>query len=157
MRWNISLDDNISKIEIEILEAIFKKEHEMELDLKLNCSLFTLAGGALPSQEVGFYLERLRRLNYLDFKDKSLTRAGQRDNRYKSDVINIWWDDIHITYKGKRFVEDNRLTRIDKIRMSFMSFWKDVIAEIRAKAISHLVTFLTGIFASYIYYLIFLR
>ena len=53
MRWNISLNDNISKIESKILEAIFKKEHEMELDLKLNCSLFTLAGDALPNQEVG--------------------------------------------------------------------------------------------------------
>lgn len=151
------MSDNLSKIEIEILDKLYSKECELDFSIKLNTSIFELSGDASPNQEIGFYLERLKRLNYLDYKDKALTRGGQSDTKFQSNVINIWWDDIHISYKGKKYIADKRLTVIDKVRRSFLQFAKDIMLEIRSRIISHLVTFLFGVAASYCYYLIFVK
>jgi len=151
------LNDNLTKIEIDILDKLYSKEHELNFDIKLNSLIFELKGDANPNQEVGFYLERLKRLNYLDYKEKALSRGGQGDNIYQSNVINIWWDDIHISYKGKKYVAEKRLTVLDKVRGSSLQFAKDVLMEIRSRVISHLVTFLFGIVVSYCYYLIFMK
>lgn len=110
------MNDNLTKIEIDILDKLYSKEHELNFDIKLNSLIFELKGDANPNQEVGFYLERLKRLNYLDYKEKALSRGGQGDNIYQSNVINIWWDDIHISYKGKKYVAEKRLTVLDKVR-----------------------------------------
>ncbi|MEW8985762.1 MAG: hypothetical protein AB2401_01905, partial [Bacillus sp. (in: firmicutes)] len=64
---------------------------------------------------------------------------------------------IHISYKGKKYIADKRLTVIDKVRRSFLQFTKDIMLEIRSRIISHLVTFLFGVAASYCYYLIFVK
>ncbi len=151
------MNDNLTKIEIDILDKLYSKEHELNFDIKLNSLIFELKGDANPNQEVGFYLERLKRLNYLDYKEKALSRGGQGDNIYQSNVINIWWDDIHISYKGKKYVAEKRLTVLDKVRGSSLQFAKDVLMEIRSRVISHLVTFLFGIVVSYCYYLIFMK
>ena len=151
------MSDNLSKIEIEILDKLYSKEYELDFSIKLNSSIFELSGDASPNQEIGFYLERLKRLNYLDYEEKALTRGGQGDNKYQSNVINIWWDDIHISYKGKKYIADRRLTVLDKVGRSFLQFAKDIMLEIRSRIISHLVTFLFGVAASYCYYLIFMK
>lgn len=151
------MKDNLHKIEIEILEKIYSKEHELDFDINLSASNFNLKGDALPNQELGFYLERLKRLNYLDFKDKVLSRAGQRDEKYKTNVINIWWDDIHITYKGKKFVQEHQMTVVDKVRLSILEFLKDIKKEMRARIISHIITFLLGISFSYLYYIMLIK
>lgn len=151
------MSDNLSKIEIDILDKLYSKEHELDFNIKLNSLIFELKGDASPNQEIGFYLDRLKRKGYLEYSEKALIRGGLSDNKYKSTVLSVCWDDIHISYKGQKYVAEKRLTVLDKVSRSSLQFFKDVLMEIRSRVISHLVTFLFGIVVSYCYYLIFMK
>lgn len=153
------MGDNLGEIENKILDSIYCRDYEKDFDIKINTNCFPLTENDenKKSHEAGYYLERLRRLNYLDFKDKALIRADGEDPKYKNNIIMIWWEDIHISYKGKRYVEEYRKNLSDKILESSKKFIADIGREMRNKIVSHLATFILGIFAAYLYYVLFLK
>jgi hypothetical protein len=151
------MSDSLNNIEIEILDVLYKRECDGDIDFKIEHTIFSLVGDATPSQELGFYLEKLKRNNFIDYKESTLLKADGSDNRYRSNVYAILWDGIHISYKGKKFIQEYRLTRIEKTKRSIKKFGYDVLMEIRAKVVSHLATFILGIIASYIYYSLFIK
>lgn len=153
------MNDNLNEIEIKILDDLYKREFENDFELDIGIDTLPLVeiDNHLKVKEAGYYLERLKRLNYIEYKDKSLLRADGHDNRYKNNIHLIWWDDIHITYKGKKIVENIRKSTWDKVIESGKDFIKDIGKEIRSKVVSHIATFILGIILSYLYYLIFVR
>lgn len=153
------MSDNLSKIEIQILDDIYKKDYENNLDLKISIDLLPLneTNNDFKVKEAGYYLERLKRLNYLQFKEKALLRGGGDESKYNNNIHMIWWEDIYITYKGKRFIEEVRKSNWARVKESSKEFIKDIGKEMRSKIISHLASFILGIIVSYLYYLIFIR
>jgi len=151
------MEDNFKKLEIEILDALYKRDCNGEIDLHIKEEMFLLKGDAEPCQEVGYYLDKLKRDNYVDFRESSIRRNGDYDNRYRCNASLIWWDDIHLTYKGKSFISEYRLSRMDKVRRSVKKFFVDILNEFRARIVSHIVSFLLGVIISYSYYLWFIK
>ena len=151
------MSNKLSKIEIEVLDVLYKREYDGDLDFKIDDTIFSLKGDASSSNEIGYYLEKLKRNNYVDYKEASLSKGGIIHNKYRNNIFFIWWDDIYITYEGMKFIGEYRLTSLDKTKRSIKKFIYDVIIEIRTKMISHIATFILGIIVSYIYYLIFIK
>lgn len=153
------MSDNLNDIENLILDSIYRKDYEKDLEFKININDFPLTEieNNHKIHEVGYYLERLKRLNYLDFRDKSLLRADGTHEKYKNNIYMIWWDDIHISYKGKCYVEESRKRFSDRVFESSKNLIVDVGKEIRNKIVSHLATFIFGIIVSYLYYFLFIR
>ncbi len=114
------MSGELGKIEIEILEALYKREYEEELEFELDYKRFSLRGDALSSQEFGYYIDKLRRRNYIDCEDSAIIRTYGPKNRYNSNVGGFLWGNINIMRKGKNFVEENRLKAIDKIKKWFV-------------------------------------
>lgn len=111
------MSDNLNHIEKKILDSIYSKDYDKDFEMEININDFPLTenDNQLKTHEAGYYLERLKRLNYLDFKDKVFIRADGTNQKYKNNIIIIWWDDIHISYKGKKYVEEYRKSLSDKI------------------------------------------
>lgn len=153
------MSDNFNDIENKILDSVYRRDCEKDLEMKININNFPLTetDNGQKIHEVGYYLERLKRLNYLEFRDKTLLRADGINQKYKNNIYTIWWDDIHISYKGKCYVEKYRKSLSDKILESSKTFILDVGKEIRNKIVSHLATFILGIIVSNLYYFLFLK
>lgn len=145
---------SLNLIELEILERLYRRDQDRELETDFSNTVFPLEGKAEPPQELGYYLARLKREYYIDYPDSSLRRGGGTDNIYKSNVIIIWWDDIHLTRKGRNTVEENRKTVVDKVKESTKRFAIDVAKETRKKLIGLLAAWIFGALSLYAYLLL---
>jgi hypothetical protein len=148
------MSDNLNDIEFKILDTIYTRDYDRDLGIHINNDSFPLTeqNPKLRSHEAGHYLERLRSLNYLEFSDKAILRAGHTDNKYKNNIYTILWEGIKLSYKGRNYVEQGRKSKFHKFRDSINRFFIDIGKELRSKIISHIVTFLLGMVAAVIYY-----
>lgn len=152
------MNNNLNEIDMNILNKLFIREFEAELNETFNYNIVPLKETESDKRikEIGYYLERLKRWNYIEYDSDPFTRGGQKDSIYKNNILMICWDKIHITYKGKVLIEESRKSIWDKVLIVTANFIKDIGNEIRNKLISHIATFILGVFCAYIYYILFL-
>ena len=154
-----NVKDILNSIEVTILDYLYKRDYENNLELVISNSILPLIETDVQQQskEVGFYLEKLKRLNYLEFEGNPFTSGGRSDSKYRNNIIMIWWDKIHITYKGRLLIEEIRQGFWDKVLKGVNNFIRDIVIEIRNKVVSHTATFILGIICAYFYYLIIIK
>lgn len=153
------MTDNLSRIEVEILNLIYKKDYENDLEVKINESNISLTEteSSKKIHEAGYYIERLKRLNYLDFRKGALFHADGIDSKYKNNIYFISWSDIYITSKGNEYIEKNRLKPSEKIIKSTRKLFMDIGKEIRKNIIFHLAKIILSIIFLVLCYLFFIK
>jgi hypothetical protein len=148
------MSDKLSNIENKILEELYKREYEKNLDIEININSLSLSEEENKSKtiEAGYWLKELKRMDYIDFiENQAFHCGGAIHEKYNNNIITIYWKNIHLLYKGKNYVEEIRKTVWDKLFNSFNNFFLDISKEIRSRIISHIVTFILGFVLALIY------
>lgn len=145
----------ITSLELNIIELIYQRDYDDKFDSNISTTDFDLTESNISDKtsEVGFYLMRLYELNYIEFNNKAaaIGTGGSNCDKYNNNIIRINWSYVKLTYKGRKYVEEQRKTFMEKIKEAVKRFTNDTIHEIRTKVISHIATFITGAFVMYLY------
>jgi hypothetical protein len=146
---------NLGEIEYKLLELLYKRDFDNEFDLKFRYEDFPMSetDPGIRIKEMGYYILRLDNLGYLELGNNppSFIEGGIDNTKYRNNICSIQFQSIKLSYKGRKFIENSRITLSDKMKNGVLNFVKDLGIEVRNKAISHLATFLLGLLTMYIY------
>ncbi|UYL93731.1 hypothetical protein NIIg32_gp69 [Parageobacillus phage vB_PtoS_NIIg3.2] len=136
----------LQKIDIDLLQAIYKKDFE---------------GGELNFKDLGFendhhaayHLERLKNYGYIRFDGQAIVPGGQRHPKYKNSVAMIWKENIHIEPKGIELVQKENATIKDKAKSEAKRivklFYNKLVIAIIVTIVAGIVGWLSGIFSRF--------
>ena|GEM_PF-3640426 len=139
----------LNEIEIEILNKLYNRDYLDEYQLSFKPDEFPLTVPKKAMAELGHYLERLDKLNYVSLNYNALSTANGFDNKFNNNTIHILWDEIKLEYNGKEFIERKNMTFADKIWDASSNLLSDLLYEFRMRIISHIVSFVLGIGVTY--------
>jgi hypothetical protein len=94
----------LSDLEKQLLTDIYEMDMNKGESPKLdNYELETIQNERF--QEIAYYLEKLKRLELLDYDEsKAFVTGGRKNPKYHNNVLMIWWDKIHVTKEGIKYL-----------------------------------------------------
>ncbi len=95
----------IEKLDIQILLDVYKMEYEHEA----NPSIASRRGEKEITdfkKEYFFAVDRLEKEGYLLFNGQALIKGGWIDPKYHHNIIDIFWQNVRISSKGKDVIKE---------------------------------------------------
>ncbi|KJS18725.1 MAG: hypothetical protein VR72_21130 [Clostridiaceae bacterium BRH_c20a] len=137
----------LSKTEKKILFDLYDSQINNCFDIKIHPQNYELSEKDSRSrmQELVYYIKKLDRLGYIDTQNDFIYTGGDKHQKYENNAILIMQNKIHISFKGRLFVEEARKTTKDRISEWLRKISKAVLKQIEEKIISHLVSFILGV------------
>ncbi|CRK83316.1 hypothetical protein [Neobacillus massiliamazoniensis] len=90
----------LNELDIKILIALYQMH--LTYGNKLNFSEL----GFENYQHVAYHLNKLRNLDYIHFNENDVYHTGELNHeKYKNNVVMIWFEKIEIAFKGIEEVE----------------------------------------------------
>jgi len=121
----------LSKLEIELLLDIY--EMDINLGERINENSYELIEQDPKErrQEFIHYLLKLKRFGRIDFDEsKTFVCGGIRSEKYRTNVVMIWPENIHILEKGIQEVEEAKKTVMDKVKETAKQGVKEIGSKV---------------------------
>ncbi len=121
----------LKEIEIQILLDIYEMDINIGKKIEYDNYELTEEHFSERKQEFANYLLRLKSFNYIDFdEEKVFIKAGIRSTKYKTNVISIQPEQIHITEKGINYINEIKKTVFDKAKDRIKGESKDIMDKV---------------------------
>jgi len=96
----------LSTLEREMIIDIYDADMFPEMPLEIENYTLIEEEPKMKKQEFAFYLNKLKKLGLIKYKEKvAFAKGGSRNDKYNNNVTIICEDEIHIDYKGIKLVE----------------------------------------------------
>lgn len=89
----------LEKIEIDLLKEIYEQEFNFK---KINWD----AIGFESNNQKAYYLKRLEIDRLIELEENTLVSGGQRDKKYKTAIVMVYSEGIHILKDGIELVKE---------------------------------------------------
>lgn len=97
------------------------------------------------AQEIVYYLDLLKDKKLIKIKnDKYYLSGGMFSNKYKNNAKIIFWDPINITVQGREYIEELRMTNLQKVKRFFKKRISNFLKAFEEGIINYLITFILG-------------
>lgn len=97
------------------------------------------------AQEIVYYLDLLKDKKLIKIEnDKYYSSGGMFSNKYKNNAKIIFWDSINITVEGREYIEEFRMTNLQKVKRFFKKRISNFLKAFEEGIINYLITFILG-------------
>lgn len=133
----------LEKVEIKILLDIYEMFYNNGEEI--NCINYELNEDTIPNKEKEFayHLIKLKNQGYINFEETKVFKSGGMINeKYNNNNIMTFPKSIKMEQKGKFYVEESKMTKLDKV--------KRLLKRVPRAVIFLVATFITAIISKII-------
>lgn len=88
-----------------ILTGLYKRDFER---VKITTASLGFEGRD-AIKEAAYYLNALETLGYIEIDHNAFQMGGRTHEEFNNNVAMIWWENIHLTKDGLKYLKENNL------------------------------------------------
>jgi hypothetical protein len=144
----------ITKIEVKILEDLYKRDIENDSMLRIQPSEYELneSDSIMQIRELVSHIDKLVQLGFVDVKTPYYESSDSVSIEYLNNAVEIHDRRIKISILGIEYMDQMRATPLNKIVSSFKSSMNNTFSNHPLRVVlTHLLAFLLGSVGMYIF------